>query len=117
LYRAPGIQLYSFQVGDRAKECRPLNPLILDLSPKIRNFVDTAAFLKEMDVVVTVCTSLAHLAGTMGIRTHIVLPRRGQHFVWEHEGDTTLWYDSVVLHRQETAGDWASVLQQVSEVI
>ena len=117
LYRAPGIQLYSFQVGDRAKECRPLNPLVFDLSPKIRNFVDTASFLKEMDVVVTVCTSVAHLAGTMGIRTHIVLPRRGQHFVWEHSGETTLWYDSVVLHRQAIAGDWASVLKQVSEVL
>jgi len=114
LYEAKGVQLYSFQVGDRAKECRKYAPLVIDLSPRIRDFTDTAALMCEMDAVVTVCTATAHLAGSLGLKTHIVLPRHGQHFVWGHAGSETPWYPTARLHRQERIGDWASVISSVA---
>ena len=114
LYEAKDVQLYSFQVGDRAKECRKYAPLVIDLAPRIRDFTDTAALMCEMDAIVSVCTSTAHLAGSLGLKTHIVLPRHGQHFVWGHSGSETLWYPTARLHRQERIGDWASVISSVA---
>lgn len=114
LYEAKGVQLYSFQVGDRAKECRKYAPLVIDLSSRIRDFTDTAALMCEMDATVSVCTSTAHLAGSLGLKTHIVLPRHGQHFVWGHSGSETPWYPTARLHRQERIGDWASVISSVA---
>jgi ADP-heptose:LPS heptosyltransferase len=117
LYAAEGVQLYSFQVGDRAKECRSVAPLVIDLAPKIRDFTDTAALMLQMDAIVTVCTSTAHLAGVLGVPVHIVLPRHGQHFVWGHSGSTTPWYPSARLHRQERIGDWGPVIRGVAEAL
>ena len=114
LYEAKGVQLYSFQVGDRAKECRKYAPLVIDLSPRIRDFIDTAALMCDMDAIVSVCTSTAHLAGSLGLKTHIVLPRHGQHFVWGHSGSETPWYPTARLHRQARIGDWASVISSVA---
>lgn len=114
LYEAKGVQLYSFQVGDRAKECRKYAPLVIDLSPRIRDFTDTAALMCEMDAIVTVCTSTAHLVGSLGLKAHIVLPRHGQHFVWGHSAPETPWYPTARLHRQERIGDWAPVISSVA---
>ena len=91
--------------------------MIIDLSPKIRDFCDTASLMLQMDAVVSVCTSTAHLAGALGARTHVVLPRHGQHFVWEHGGDTTPWYPSMRLYRQERMGEWGPVISQVARAL
>ena len=115
LYDRAGIQLYSLQVGDRARECRPYSGLVHDLSSKIRDFSDTADFIQQMDAVVTVCTAVAHLSGALGVPTHVILPRHGQHFVWGHHGRITPWYPAVRLYRQERMGDWRSVIEEVVE--
>ena len=114
LYECPGIQLYSFQVGDRARECRAAGPLIQDLSGQIRDFSDTAVLIRQMDAVVTVCTSVAHLSGALGVPTHIALPRQGQHFIWQHGNRYTPWYPSVRLHRQWRRGDWNDPIAEIA---
>jgi hypothetical protein len=114
LYSCPGIQLYSLQVGDRARECRVAGPLIQDFSNEIRNFADTAVLVQQMDAVVTVCTSVAHLSGALGVPTYVVLPRQGQHFIWQHGTKTTPWYPSVRLFRQERRGDWSVPIAEVA---
>lgn len=115
LYEADNVQLYSLQVGDRAREARPHSPLVIDLSNKIRDFADTAALMLQMDAIVTVCTSGAHLAGSLGLPVHIVLPRHGQHFVWGYGSDTTPWYPSARLYRQTVIGDWLGPMKAVVE--
>lgn len=64
---------------------------------------DTAAQLAEMDIFITSCTSVAHLAAAMGIPTWIVVPRL-PYYTWAMPGEKTPWYDSVTLYRQEK--DW-----------
>jgi hypothetical protein len=114
LYEANNVQLYSFQVGDKAKDARNMNPMVIDLSNKLRDFRDTAHLMMQMDHIVTVCTSTAHLAGSLGLDTHIVLPRHGQHFVWGYKSDKTDWYPTATLYRQDTIGDWTSPLKRVA---
>lgn len=124
LYETPGLQLYSVQVGDRARDCRKYDPLIIDLSHRLRDFSDTAALLGTMDAVVTVCTAVAHLAGSIGVPTHVALPRHGPHFVWGYPqpemtttGETTPWYPSMRLYRQDKPGDWRTVLKRIARKI
>ena len=115
LYKVPGIQLYSFQIGDRAADCRGYDPLVQDLSKRVRDFADTASMMVQMDAMVTVCTSSAHLAGALGVPVHIMLPKRGQHFIWGISDKTTPWYPSARLYRQHKMGDWSWVIDEIAE--
>ncbi|MEM6364214.1 MAG: tetratricopeptide repeat-containing glycosyltransferase family protein [Planctomycetota bacterium] len=75
-------------------------------------FVDTAAIVENLDVVVTSDTSLAHLAGSLGKRVHLMLGRIPD-WRWRTEGDNTVWYPSMQLHRQRDFGDWSSVMNSI----
>jgi ADP-heptose:LPS heptosyltransferase len=87
-----------------------------DLSPlKLADFADTAAVVERMSLVITVDTAMAHLAGALGRPCWVLLPHLGVDWRWMHGRHDSLWYPSVRLYRQPAAGDWASVLRQVSE--
>ena len=101
-----GVSFFSFQIDSDAP-C-PAMPL----APMIDEFFDTAVLAKQLDLIVTVDTSLAHLGGTLGIPTW-VLVTHSPDWRWGVSGDTTPLYDSVRIHRQPVAGDWPSVLNQV----
>lgn len=113
LTEAPGVRLHSFQVGDRAREARPYAPLVIDETRTLWSYGDTQERLHSVDVVVTVCTSMAHLAGSMGIPTYVLLPKRGQHFIWGRGVESTPWYPSVTLYRQYRPGDWSTCISRV----
>ena len=74
---------------------------------------NAAAVLKNVDLVVTVDTSIAHLAGTMGIPTWVLIPAYSTDWRWQLERADSPWYPSVKLYRQPKVGDWDSVLRQV----
>lgn len=78
---------------------------------KLEDFADTAALCTLMDLVISVDTSVAHLAGTLGRPTWILLPYSPD-WRWLLERDDSPWYSSVKLYRQETTGDWRSVLEK-----
>jgi ADP-heptose:LPS heptosyltransferase len=65
-----------------------------------------------MDLVITVDTAVAHLAGALGIPTLLLLAFQAD-FRWLRERDDSPWYPSMRLYRQPAYGDWASVLRQV----
>lgn len=76
------------------------------------DFSDTAALCELMDVIISVDTSVAHLAGALGRKTWIMLPYRPD-WRWLLACSDSVWYPSVRLYRQNTIGDWASVLGQI----
>lgn len=75
-------------------------------------FLDCAAVMAGLDLVITTDSALAHLAGTLGIPTWVIL-RFVPDWRWGLEGDTTPWYPSVRLFRQDRLGDWQSALDKV----
>jgi hypothetical protein len=84
------------------------------LGGELRDFDDTAAVLSLCDLVVSVDTSLAHLAGAMGRPTWILLPFWPD-WRWMLERSDSPWYPTARLYRQPAPGDWASVLTRVRE--
>lgn len=102
------------RVSDRA--IMPTLNNLLDLSGEIGDFADTASIMSNMDLIVTVDTSIAHLAGAMGKPVWVLLP-----FVpdwrWLLDREDSPWYPTMRLFRQSTPGGWADVLQRVSEAL
>jgi len=89
-------------------------PLIQHFGEEIEDFSDTAALCELMDVVIAVDTSVAHLAGALGVNTWVLLP----HFPdwrWLLERRDSPWYPTMQLFRQHTAGHWAPVLHAVHD--
>lgn len=77
-------------------------------------FTDTAAVMKNLDHVVTSDTSMAHLAGALGVPTTVLLGRVPD-WRWLREGDTTDWYPSMQLVRQSKMGDWTDVIRKAHQ--
>lgn len=112
----PGFTFYSLQWGEKGREDianENLDGKLIDLSSKHSNFLDTTALVKQLDLVITVDTSTAHLAGAMAKKTWILLSALSD-FRWFHERKDSPWYHSVKLFRQPTLGDWDSVIQSVA---
>lgn len=78
-----------------------------------KDFADTADTIASLDLVVTIDTAVAHLAGAMGRPVWIMLPK-GPDWRWGPSASTTPWYPSAKLFRQQNAGDWAGVIEQIS---
>ena len=86
-----------------------------DAGGELRDFADTAALLELMDVVVTVDTSVANLAGAMGKAVWILLPFNPHDWRWMLDREDSAWYPTARLFRQSAAGEWASVIRRVGE--
>ncbi len=99
----------------------PLPRGMVDLMPHVHDFADTAALLSAVDVVVTTDTSIAHLAGALGLKAHILLHAPGPHWCWSTAAGLdprkSRWYPTLHLHRQPSFGDWTSVLSQVATAL
>jgi sulfotransferase len=80
----------------------------------LNHWEETRAAVASCDLVITSCTSVAHLSGAMGVPTWIAVPLL-PYYLWAKPGSKTEWYDSVRLFRQKTFGDWSGVFQEVKE--
>ena len=78
------------------------------------SWLNTAAAIASCDLVITSCTSVAHLSGAMGIPTWVVIPIL-PYYLWAKPGDTTEWYDSVKLFRQPRYGYWTEPFNEVKQ--
>jgi tetratricopeptide (TPR) repeat protein len=105
----PGVAWHSFQVW--GEQAAPL-PDLVALKPLLSNFSDTAYALSGMDLVLSVDTVLAHLAGAMGIPTLLLLPFQAD-FRWLVERADSPWYPSLRLYRQPVPGNWGTVIQRI----
>jgi tetratricopeptide (TPR) repeat protein len=109
-----GFQYVSLQKDIRGVDQQTLqsNPQILDFANDVNDFSDTAALCEAMDLVISVDTSVAHLAGALGKLTWVLLPFTPD-WRWLLERTDSPWYPSVRLYRQEKIADWDSVLERV----
>jgi len=83
----------------------------------ITSFVDTAALIMAMDVVIGVDTAVSHLSGALGRPTWIMLNWFGTDWRWLLNRDDSPWYSTARLFRQPAMGDWASVKKKVSQYL
>jgi tetratricopeptide (TPR) repeat protein len=118
LREVPGVRWYSLQKGfgiEQLKEApMPLIDLGSRLDEKAGAFMDTAAVLRHLDVVITCDSALAHLAGALGVQTWLAA-QFSPHWIWMLGRNDSPWYPTVRLFRQRTWGDWEGVLRQMAE--
>jgi len=117
LWRAPGISFISLQKGAGAHEAAnpPADQPLLDLGPAIGDFADTAAIIHQLDLVISVCTSVAHLTGALGKRCWVMLTRNAD-WRWLVDRPDSPWYPGVMrLFRQTTSGDWSGPVAEVAD--
>ncbi|AJQ94198.1 tetratricopeptide repeat protein [Gynuella sunshinyii] len=107
------IQVYSFQFDSRKSDIEKngYENFIIDLSSHIYNFYETALLLKEMDYVITVDTSAAHLAGLIGVPVKLMLLHYSD-WRW-FEGKSTPWYPAMTLYRQHQPDDWSQAILEL----
>ena len=110
----PGISFYGLQTGDAAKEISAeANAFpIVDLAPFLPDFSATAAAITGLDLIITVDTAVAHLAGAMGKPVWILLPMVPD-WRWQLHREDSPWYPTTQLFRQSKIGDWAEVIERV----
>ena len=87
-----------------------------DAAPQLKNFTKTAALITELDLVISVDTATAHLAGALGKPVFILLPFNGD-WRWLLEREDSPWYGSARLFRQKKPGDWDDVIARVSKEV
>ena len=88
------------------------NPHILNFASHLNDFVDTAALIENLDLVISVDTSVAHLSGALGKKTWALLPDVPD-WRWLLDMEDSPWYPSMKLYRQTCIGDWSGVLERV----
>jgi tetratricopeptide (TPR) repeat protein len=118
LAELPGIALLTLQKGrkiDQAGRYRGRAPLI-NLGSEIDSYEDTMAMLEVLDLLVTVDTSVAHLAGAMGRPVWVMLPRAPD-WRWLLERSDTPWYPTLRLFRQRTVRDWTDVMGDIVQAL
>lgn len=111
LAEVPGLSLFSLQVGPFAGEVEAI-PGAIDLSPHLRDFADTAATVAALDLVVSVDTAVAHLAGALGKPCWVLLSRPTG-FLWMQERSDSPWYPTLRLLRQPKPGQWEPVVAEL----
>lgn len=107
----PDISFVALQFGVRQGEYR-----LASMAPLISDFATTAALVSQMDGLVSVDTSIAHLAGAMGKQCHVLLSASCD-WRWLLGTIKSPWYDSLTLHRQAQLGDWSAPLASVTEAL
>jgi hypothetical protein len=114
LVEGSGLPFVSLQREVRAGDDGDLRSAtaVADLRNRMRDFADTAALADELDLVVTVDTSIAHLAGALGRETWVLLPFAPD-WRWMLRRRDSPWYPTMRLFRQPREGDWDSVFAEV----
>ncbi len=115
----PEVEFYSLQKGPVAQaELSRLmasgwaGPVMRDFTARLDDFSDTAAFIEQLDLLISVDTSTAHLAGALG-KPVWLLNRFDSCWRWMLHRPDSPWYPSITLYRQEAPGDWAGVVEHV----
>jgi len=115
LFALPGLRFHSLQVGPAEEELSGPDQLLVEpLGPLLKDFAHTVAAIERLDLVLTVCTSVAHLAGAMGKETWL-MARKPTDWRWRGTDPISPWYPTVRIFRQSQPGDWVELLDRVAQ--
>ncbi len=116
LFELSNIDFYSLQKGKGSEQIKhlELGSNLIDLTDDINDFLDTAALIENLDLVITVDTAVAHLAGALGKPVWTLLPFLPD-WRWMLNRDDSPWYPTMRLFRQPSYGDWKSVIEKVKK--
>jgi len=112
LFGLEGIHFFSLQMGPAAAELANRKARITDLAPVTTDMADTAAQMAQLDLIVSIDTSMAHLAGALARPLWLLLPSVPD-WRWLLDREDCLWYPTARLFRQPITGDWPSVIEKV----
>jgi len=112
LSEVPGCAFINLQIGPSTAQLADVSWPVVDLTQDVGDYADTAALVGALDLVITVDTSVAHVAGALGKPVWVLLPHAPD-WRWQLEREDSPWYPSMKLYRQPLRRDWQSVLQRV----
>jgi len=115
LWMVEGVEFYTLQIGVGTEQLDEFaaSHEIIDLTGAINDFADTAALIANLDLVITIDTAVAHLAGALGARTWLILPYVAE-WRWLCRREDSPWYPSMRLFRQPSQGDWPALMDTVA---
>ncbi|MCX8069297.1 MAG: tetratricopeptide repeat protein [Thermodesulfovibrionales bacterium] len=105
-----GIRLFNVQKG------ATITNQIEDYSNYFSDFYDTASFIMNLDLVISIDTASAHLSGALGKETWLMLPYDSE-WRWFNDTDKTIWYPTMRIFKQTKPGDWLEVLERVKKAL
>lgn len=108
-----GVSFVSLQKGEQAQQRRDSAAPILDWMAECNDLMDTAALIRQLDLVICVDTSVAHLAGALGAPVWM-LNRFESEWRWQMQGEDSPWYPTMRIFRQSRPGDWDEVIARVA---
>jgi hypothetical protein len=114
LAEAPNVRFYSLQVGDAAQESKTSQFPIIDHTDMLTDFTHTSGLIANLDLVISVDTVVAHLAGAMNAKVWLLSYTPGD-WRWMFEREDSPWYPSMKIFRQPQAGNWEEPITRVAE--
>jgi hypothetical protein len=112
------VDLFSLQFGPAVAQIAPLQSRfpLTDACSNSKDFAETAAFVATLDLIISVDTAIAHLAGAMGLPVWVLLPHVAD-WRWLEQRQDSPWYPTARLFRQPAPGDWKAVAEQVRDAL
>ena len=101
LHKISNVTLYSLQRDEDLVDGLPF----ADLRDQMKTWEDTASIIQELDLVITSCTSIAHLAGALGKETWVIVPIL-PYYAWAVNNEKSVWYNTVSIFRQTIYDNW-----------
>lgn len=116
LLNVPGCRIFSLQKGEAEKQLADAPPELIRLNERIEDFRDTAVAMQRLDLIVTTCTSVAHLAGALGRPVWVMLSHAPD-WRWLLGRADSPWYPSARLFRQSAPDDWTGLIARVGAAL